>query len=53
MDEPAIVVKGEDDGRILGEERVEIRVAQPVRVLNLRLQLHEVNDVDHANSELG
>ena len=36
-----------------GEELVEIRVAQPVRVLGLRLQLHQVDDVDHSDFLVG
>ena len=46
-------MEGEDDRLVLGEECVEIRVAQSVRMLGLRLQLHQVDDVDHADLQLG
>jgi len=45
-------MEGEDDRLVPGEELVEVRVAQPMRVLGLRLQLHEVDDVDHADFQL-
>ena len=35
-----------DHRLVPGEEVVEISVAQPVRVFGLRLQFHEVDDVD-------
>ena len=34
-------MEGEDDRRVTGEELVEIRVGEPVRVLALRLQFHD------------
>ena len=46
-------MEGEDDRLVLGEELVEIDVAQAVRVLGLRLQLHQVDDVDHADFQVG
>ena len=53
VDQPRIGMEGEDDRLVLGEELVEIHVAQPVRMLGLRLQLHEVDDVDHPDFQLG
>jgi hypothetical protein len=35
MNQPGIAVKGEDDGLVLGEEDVEVLVAQSVRMLAL------------------
>ena len=49
MNEHGIAVVGEDDGLVLGEERVELLVAEPVRMLGLRLELHEIDDVDDAD----
>ena len=46
-------MEGKDDRLVLGEERIEICIAQPVRVLGLRLQLHEVDDVDHPDFQVG
>jgi len=40
-------VEGEDDGLVLGEELIEIDVAQPIRMFGVRLQLHEIDDVDY------
>ena len=53
VDQPRVSMEGEDDRLVLGEELVEIHVAQPVRVLGLRLQLHEVDDIDHSDFQLG
>ena len=53
VDQPRIGMEGEDDRLVLGEEVVEVHVAQPVRVLGLRLQLHEVDDVDHPDFQIG
>jgi len=47
VDQPWVGMEGKDDRLVLGEEFVKIHVAQPMRVLGLRLQLHEVDDVDH------
>jgi len=44
-----IAVKGEYGRLVLGEERVEIAVTQSVRVRAFRLQLHQVDDIDHPN----
>jgi len=46
-------MKAEDDVLVFGEERVVIGLAQPVRVLARGLQLHEVNDIDHSDLEVG
>ena len=53
MDQGRIPVEGEDDGPVPGEEPVELRIAQPVRVLGLWLQLHEVDDVHDADWQRG
>ena len=53
MDEPRIAVKGEDDRLVRGEQRIEIPVREPVRVLGRRLQRHQIDDVDHAHLDLG
>jgi hypothetical protein len=53
VDQPRVGVEGEDHRLVLGEEFVEIHVAQSMRVLGSRLQLHEVDDVDHPDSQVG
>ncbi len=52
MDQPRVSMKAEDDVLIFGEKRILIRVAQPVRVLALRLQLHQIDDVDYPNLQI-
>ena len=52
VDQPGVAVVGEDDRLVLGEERVEVVVAQAVRVLGWRLEPHQVDDVDHADLQL-
>ena len=53
VDQPRVGVEGEDDRLILGEELVEIAIAQAVGVLGLRLQPHEIDDVNDADLQLG
>src|SRR3984893_8983867 len=45
MDEPWIPVEGEDDGFVLREERIEVGVAQPMRMLSVGLQSHQIHDI--------
>ena len=52
MDQPWIAVIGEDHRLVLGEDLVELRVAQPMWVLGRRLEAHEVDHVDHAHHKL-
>ena len=53
MDERRIAVEIEDDRPILGEERVVSGLAQSVRMLRAGLELHQVDDVDHPNLQIG
>src|SRR6202035_1240851 len=53
VDQPRVSMEGEDDRLLLGDQRIEVCVAQPVWVLGLRLQLHEVDDVDDPDFQLG
>ena len=53
VDQPRVAVEREDDRPVFREEGVEVLVAQPVRVLGVRLQLHEVDDVDHPDFQVG
>ena len=53
MDQQRVGVEGEDDWFVLGEECVESFVAQPVRVFALRLQLHQIHDIDHSYFQVG
>jgi hypothetical protein len=45
-------VEAEDDVLVFREERIVIRFAQPVRVLARRLQLHQIDNIDHADFQL-
>ena len=38
-------MEGKDDRLVLGEECVKIQVTQPVRMLGVRLQLHQVDNI--------
>ena len=49
MNEPAIVVEGEDHRRFFGEERVERHFVHPVRMLVGEHQSHQVDNVDNAH----
>jgi hypothetical protein len=53
IDEPVnerwITVKGEDYGPIFCKKIVEVVIGQSMRMLRLRLQGHQVNDIDNAD----
>ena len=53
MDEPRIAVEGEDDRLVDGEESVEVTVGEAMRMLAVRLQRHQVDDIDDADLQLG
>ncbi len=46
-------MKAEDDVFIFGEKRIVVCFIEPVRVLARRLQLHEINDIDHPDFQFG
>src|SRR6185312_16432477 len=53
VDEGGVTVVGEDHLLVGGEERVELRVGEAVRVLPLVLQAHQVHHVHHAYAQVG
>ena len=53
VDQPRVAVVGEDHRPVGGEQRVELGVGHPVRVLGLRLQPHQVDHVDHPDPQVG
>jgi hypothetical protein len=53
VDQPWIAMVREDDGLLGSEERIEIAAGEPVRMLLLRLQGHQIDDVDHAYLQPG
>src|SRR5205814_10184668 len=53
MNEPRIAVKGEDNRLVRREERVEFVVGQTMRMLARRLQLHQIDNIDDADFQLG
>ena len=53
VNQPRVGVEGEDDRFVGREQGVEFRIAQAVRMLGLRLQLHEVDDIDDPDLEVG
>jgi hypothetical protein len=50
MYQPGVAVKSEDYRLVRGEQVIEVLIAQAVRMLALRLQLHQVDDVDDSDS---
>jgi len=52
MDEPGIAMESEHNGLVLGEERVEVVIAQAVRMFARGLEFHQVHDVDDADLQL-
>ena len=52
VDQPRVAVVGEDDRPVGREERVEDPVGEAVRMLALRLEAHQVDDVDDAHPQL-
>src|SRR5215469_10583244 len=46
-------MEGEDDRLVSREQRIEIVIRQPVRVLARRLQLHQVDNVDYPHFQIG
>ena len=53
VDQPRIAVVGEDGRLVAGEHSVKLAVRQAMRVLRVRLQAHQVDDVDHPHSQVG
>ena len=52
VDQPGIAVLGENHRFVLGEQRVEILVGEAVRMLLVRLQRHEIDDVHHPDFQV-
>jgi len=46
VNEPAVIVEGEHDGRALGKERVERHVVHPVRMV---IRHHQGGQIDHVD----
>ena len=53
MDEPRVPVVREDDRPVDREQRVELGIGEPVRMLGLVLEAHEVDDVNEADAQVG
>src|SRR5882757_4361465 len=52
MNQHGVAVEGEDHRLVGGEERIEVFVGDSMRMFNLRLQGHQVDHVDHADSNV-
>ena len=46
-------MEAEDDVLVLGEQRIVVGFAQPVRMLAGGLQLHQIDDIDHPDLQIG
>src|SRR5262249_33965249 len=53
VNEPRIAVEGENDWLVRSEQRVEIVIRKAMRMLALRLQFHEIHDVDNTHLQVG
>ena len=53
VNQPRVAVKGENDGFVCGEKRVEIRVEKSVRMFFFGLQFHQIDDVEDAYFQVG
>ena len=49
VDQRMIAMESEDDGLILGKQRIVFRIRQTMRMHEIGLQLHKVNHVDYAD----
>lgn len=52
MHQRRVAVERKDDGLVLGEQRIVVGIGQAVGVLGVRIQLHQVHDVDDADLQL-
>ena len=52
VDQVGITVIGKNHRPVAGEDAVEIALAKTVRMLLLRLQRHQIDDIDNANFKL-
>ena len=52
MNQPWVAVEGENHRDLGGEDGVVILVGQAVRMFALRLQRHQVDDIDEANLQI-
>ena len=53
MDQPGIGMKVEDNWLICGEERLELSIGQAMRVLRMRHQLEQIDDIDEPDFHVG
>src|SRR5664280_1614222 len=53
VNQPRVSMKAKDNVLVFREERVIIRFAQPVPVLGLWLQFHQIYDIDHPDFQIG
>ena len=52
VNQPGIAMIGENDRLIGGKQRIEILIAQSMRMLGLRLDGHQIDDIDHAHLQV-
>ena len=53
VNQPRVSMKAKDDVLVFGEERIVVRIIQAMRVLAARLQLHQIDDIDYADLQIG
>ena len=52
VNQPGITVEVENDRLVGGEQRIEIRIGQPVRMFRARLQLEKVDHVNETDLQV-
>ena len=53
VDQPGVSVKAKYDVLVFREERVVILLGQPVWMFRAGLQLHEIDNIDHPDFQIG
>src|SRR5689334_7372789 len=52
MDEPWVAVESKNDRLVGREERIELAIRKPVRMVARRLQRHQINHIDDSHLKL-
>src|SRR5208283_5936224 len=53
VNQPGVSVESKYDRLVFSEQRIEVLIAQPVRVFSTRLYPHQIDDIDYPNFQIG
>jgi isoamylase len=53
VDQPGVAVIGKNDRFVEGEHGIELGIGEPVRILAVGLQGHQIDDIDDADFDVG